>query len=478
MNTILLLLIVLIIASMARQNLWRCLESHFPFRKNRRVLLQKGHTSKVSIEKVVVKQMSSSKYDDFKLLEREACVLKILHNFTWAPRLLRVMNKSIMLSHVGHVVTAANLPSDYSQQFNQILVDMASVGVRHNDILYPCTLRNFLKNSSALQKGHKHEVMVKDGRLSLIDFGWSTVNDAVPCGVSKDIFPPIWNKTKRCDDFQMLQVLNGFSTYSLKSYRDPKRVSGSQSEIPYVRIGPDFHIRVRGYQKYEIKDHRVVAINSYPRKFEWLREALGRLRSTAHTDTFMDIGCNTGLTSLLAYEEGYKSVTSLDHDEEAIAVLKKVVSQEHIDVIQPLVFSFGEAIPTKADVVFVGALIHWVFTCTADFGRFDLIIAYLMTAAPRVLIVEWVDPEDPAIKSFHHTDCGTVSHEQYEVAAFERSLMHVGNIVDKWPVTHHPTRVIYTVLIHRSPDDSVGRVSKKMRPMTYSELFWKHFAGL
>jgi len=237
------------------------------------------------------------------------------------------------------------------------------------------------------------------------------------------------------------------SNLPFTSYHDSKRVSGSQSEVPYLRIGHDSTIQVRGYQKFDIKDHRVVAIQSYPSKFEWLREALGRVRSSTHADTFMDIGCNTGLTSLLAYEKGYKVVTSLDHDEEAIAVLKEVLSLEHATVIQPHVFSFGKAFPTKADVVFVGALIHWVFTCTADFGRFDLIVAYLTTAASKVLMIEWVDPEDPAIKSFHHTTCGSVPHEPYEVAAFERALMHVGNITDRWPVPRRPTRVIYTVLL-------------------------------
>ena len=91
-------------------------------------------------------------------------------------------------------------------------------------------------------------------------------------------------------------------------------------------------------------------------------------------------------------------------------------------------FSFGNPFPTKADVVFMGALIHWVFTCTANFGKFDPIIEYLLTAADNVLLIEWVDPMDIQIQTFHHLDCGGTKEEEYTLVGFEKALNKVGTI--------------------------------------------------
>merc|ERR1711988_636182 len=147
-----------------------------------------------------------------------------------------------------------------------------------------------------------------------------------------------------------------------------------------------------------------------------------------------DIGCNNGLSSLLAQEVGYDNIISLDHDSEAIGVLKEVVKLQNSTTVYPQKYSFGDPFDTKVDVVLCGALIHWVFTCTADFGKFDLIIQYLLTTNLKMLLIEWVDPKDGAIKSFHHLDCGTTPKEKYSVKNFEKSLLKIGEIREKWPL--------------------------------------------
>ena len=93
----------------------------------------------------------------------------------------------------------------------------------------------------------------------------------------------------------------------------------------------------------------------------------------------------------------------------------------------------------------MGALIHWVFTCTANFGRFDSIVDYLMTTGTRVLIIEWVDPKDGAIKVFNHNKCGPAPQEPYEESLFQRALLRVGTITDRWALPNHATRIFYTV---------------------------------
>ena len=229
-------------------------------------------------------------------------------------------------------------------------------------------------------------------------------------------------------------------------YRNPQRSSGSQSEVPRYTVASDGTIRVRAYQRFDLHAGRITAVLSYKKKFDWINERLWLLRNTTLARTFMDVGCNAGLTSLLAQAQGYTEVTSLDHDTEYVDMLKKIAVQDNVEtVLRPQQFTFGSQFPTKADVVFVGALIHWVFTCTADFGRFDLIMDYLLTAVSQVLLIEWVDPGDPAMKVFNHTDCGSAPQEPCGVAGFERELRRIGTISNWWPLPDRPTRVICQV---------------------------------
>ena len=233
---------------------------------------------------------------------------------------------------------------------------------------------------------------------------------------------------------------------TFKAYKNPHRTSGSQSEVPQYTIASDSTILVRGYQRYNLKNHQVTAILSYNAKFEWIRKSLMRVRDDINASSLMDIGCSAGLISHLAQEVGYTTVLSLDHDAEYIKMLNEIVVLEKLSpVIRPRTFSFGDAFPSKVDVVIMGALIHWVFTCTANFGRFDSIVDYLMTTGTRVLIIEWVDPKDGAIKAFQHNKCGSAPQEPYEESLFQRALLRVGTITDRWALPNRATRIFYTV---------------------------------
>ena len=132
---------------------------------------QTGNTSSVRIVNGTVTKRLKKETNLFasKVLQREACVLGLLEKFEWAPRLLALNDHMLTTLYVGVPVNAANIPKDYADQFDQILKDLKSVGVEHGDITYPGT--------------HKIEIMVLDGHLSLIDFGWASVNGRVPCGL-------------------------------------------------------------------------------------------------------------------------------------------------------------------------------------------------------------------------------------------------------------------------------------------------------
>lgn len=57
-----------------------------------------------------------------------------------------------------------------------------------------------------------------------------------------------------------------------------------------------------------------------------------------------------------------------------------------------------------ADVVVAFAFVHWVYSCTARALSPDRIVGSLAALARDLLLVEWVDPADPAILGYRHLD--------------------------------------------------------------------------
>ena len=339
------------------------------------------------------------------------------------------------------------------------MLDMASVGVKHNDIFYAY---NDLSN---LKWNSKIKLLVLDGRFTLVDFGWATINDKVPCNVSQHNFP----RSGMLEDTKALAVLDLISGRSeeqmrtrvndeatnsnFQAYKDRRRKGGSQSESASFTVDGDSMIHVAGYQQYDLKDGHVILHKGWKeKKFDFLKTKLAAIRRESPAlKTFLDIGCSAGLTSLLAKEAGFEHVTSLDHDSEYIQLIRDITAKDGIQAVDAREFSFGDPFPVKADIAFMGALIHWVFSCTSDFGSFDRIMDYLLTAVDKVLLIEWVDPKDGAIKSFHHDTCGATPEEPYTVEGFERALAKVGTVVGKWEIDGS-YRVLYQVEIHKTDE--------------------------
>ena len=75
-----------------------------------------------------------------------------------------------------------------------------------------------------------------------------------------------------------------------------------------------------------------------------------------------------------------------------------------------------------ADIVVALALVHWLYNCTAAFGSLSAVVERLASLAGDALIVEWVDPADPAIDFFGHLswNAGPTSGP-YNRTVFERS---------------------------------------------------------
>jgi tRNA A-37 threonylcarbamoyl transferase component Bud32 len=109
---------------------------------------------------VVVKEVH--KYLEFGIVAREAHWLEELAGSIWVPRLIALRGNTLTLSYAGERAAKATLPPDWEEQAERILADLERHQCRHNDI-------------------KPRDLLVLDGRLRLIDFGWATRQDeAIP----------------------------------------------------------------------------------------------------------------------------------------------------------------------------------------------------------------------------------------------------------------------------------------------------------
>lgn len=124
-----------------------------------------GHTSSVwtnSAKTLIVKKVV--KFLDYSVFEREVYWLRILNEkqVSWAPKLLQVSKPFIVMEHVGTSVTKHSLPSNWNDQVKSIEHDMQTLNLRHNDIKI-------------------NELLVKSGKLYLIDFQWASLGNDYSC---------------------------------------------------------------------------------------------------------------------------------------------------------------------------------------------------------------------------------------------------------------------------------------------------------
>jgi len=363
-------------------------------------------------------------YEKFDVYKREKYMSTILKKFDWYPTLLYCddINHFFVFKNVGIPVTLKNKPDNLEKQFNQILADMNSVNVQHNDI-------------------KKGEILMDDNnKIYLCDFGWASVNNDLGCGIG------IWscnNKKKPGGWFDDSNTLER-CCFIKAPYKDPKRKIGSQSEKPRIKYNGE-NIRVLGYQDFTInKKTKLIKYNKKNSKFSYINELLYNLNKDNCT-TIVDIGCNSGLTSLIALKNGFEHIVSLDHDSEYIDILRTIKQNCNITKINESVFSFGSPITEKFDVVFCGAIIHWIFSLTADFRNFNSIMKYLVPLTNKYLVIEWIHPNDGAIKSFNHIKKRyRKEDEAYTTKNFEIAVKQYTNIISK-KNADSSTRTIYVL---------------------------------
>jgi hypothetical protein len=112
------------------------------------------------------------RFKECSVLEREVEAYKLLNymEIPWCPKLIYHNESLIILENVGEEINTENIPFDYLSQIEKILADMEKIGMKQNDI---CKARG------------NCEILVKDGKLYLTDYGWATLKGDYSWGDSK-----------------------------------------------------------------------------------------------------------------------------------------------------------------------------------------------------------------------------------------------------------------------------------------------------
>ncbi len=222
------------------------------------------------------------------------------------------------------------------------------------------------------------------------------------------------------------------------AYRDPKRKCGSQAEIPAFvlssRNGNVQYYDVSGYQHFSVpldinappgsKSHDIIVPpGPYKDKFLKIQNFLMSM-DNRHDKTLVDLGCSNGLVCFIAAQCNLKSVIGLDHDTECLSMLHNITKtiRTNSTDLSFNQWSFGDTIP-ETDILVVSALIHWVYSCTSNYGSLDAIIAYLAATVRETLIIEWIAPNDLGIQMLGHIHHNPNLHkEPYTFANFQAAL--------------------------------------------------------
>lgn len=195
---------------------------------------------------------------------------------------------------------------------------------------------------------------------------------------------------------------------------------GSQGEAPTI-TNSERGISVGGYQGFEISNRRLT-FNKVATEIKYLLLRPYISRYLKH-GVIADIGCSAGAVGLKLLEAGAERVVFIDHD------------PTYTDVVTSVVQNMGLGSRTEIHTEKVGqcqvtcetgialALVHWLYSYSESFGSLYQIIRALKKIASKTLIVEWVSPDDSAIRSASHLAQNIEVHRSpYSEAQFINAL--------------------------------------------------------
>jgi tetratricopeptide (TPR) repeat protein/SAM-dependent methyltransferase len=136
----------------------------------------------------------------------------------------------------------------------------------------------------------------------------------------------------------------------------------------------------------------------------------------------LDLGANSACFSFLALQRGAAGATAVDLDAHHLANARRAADALGFDRLETATGNVADW-EQPADVVLGLALVHWLYNCTASFRSLHAVVQHLAQLTRYALIVEWIDPEDPAIARFGHLDWQPgEARDPYRRDIFEREL--------------------------------------------------------
>ena len=209
-----------------------------------------------------------------------------------------------------------------------------------------------------------------------------------------------------------------------------------------VEFSPD-GANVFGYQNFHLEKGRVLPLpdDGYLADKVALLAPFFRPRFLKDR-TVLDLGCNAGFFPLWAAVEGAKEAHGVDIDPNYVSAAHRLAQQfgfENVHIHAANVVDWKRA----GDIVVALGLIHWIITCTASIGSLSSAIGWLRSLTRYLLLIEWVEPDDDAIRFFGHLSwAGRKPADTYDRSTFERTLrLHFRRVHPLGQL--RPTRFLY-----------------------------------
>ena len=222
---------------------------------------------------------------------------------------------------------------------------------------------------------------------------------------------------------------------------------------PHVSRGDD-SLTFGGYQKYTIEDGEITphtTSNGLIKKSSIIKPHLSGL--VTKDMSVLDLGCANFYFGLLARRLGAKQVLGVDIDEEYIRnikVLLTALDDDAVTVVEKNVMD----IVGEYDLVFALAIIHWIYSCSALGGSLDNVVKHLADRTKKHLFVEWISPDDQAIRSFGHLDYNKeFVSGKYDKKTFVKALEDNFNSVESIGETSSHREVFLCSKKFLEPDD-------------------------
>lgn len=217
---------------------------------------------------------------------------------------------------------------------------------------------------------------------------------------------------------------NSRKDIEVKLYDDPNRYA----EIGKLEINDKLNFF--GYQVFSV-DKNSIEVSDKDPKLKRKQDLVKFLFDSSWFEgkSVLDLGANSAFFCFYGLQSGANRADAVEIDKKYVEMVNQAIKEldyNNFEIHDINVMDYTK----KADVVFAFALIHWIYSCTSDYGSLTQAVSKLSELTNEILIIEWVDPEDDAIKFFNHIDFNKdIINEPYDLEHFEKALT---NSFESW----------------------------------------------